>query len=180
MIFENSKVIVETIPLEHRVYTNGYLFREKPGERKLLVDEAIKRGVDKSYFNKAKQGYAVPGERDELVANHLITEDPDPPRSYAFCSDTIYLPRLAKQLQGVDILYHESTFLSEHDHLAAKTKHSTAAQAAQIAKDAEVGKLILGHYSTRYPDIGAFADDAQRIFQSVELAEDGKVFDFDS
>ncbi|PQB04305.1 ribonuclease Z [Aureitalea marina] len=179
VIFENSKVVVETIPLEHRVYTNGYLFREKPGDRKLIVEEAVKHGVDKSYFNKAKKGFDVPGEGDELVANHLITEDPDPPRSYAFCSDTIYLPRLTEQLKGVDFLYHESTFLSEHDHLATKTKHSTAAQAAQIAKDASVGKLILGHYSTRYPDIQAFADDAERIFQPVELAEDGKVFDFD-
>ena len=179
IIFEDSKVVVETIPLEHRVYTNGYLFREKPGERKLDAEAAVKLGVDRSYFYKAKQGFDVPGKDEQPVSNEMITQDPDPPKSYAFCSDTIYLPRLTDQLKGVDVLYHESTFLSEHEHLAEKTKHSTARQAATIARDAGVGRLILGHYSTRYPDLQAFAEDAKEVFDAVELAEDGKVFDFE-
>jgi ribonuclease Z len=180
VIYEDHKLTVETIPLKHRVYTNGYLFREKPGERKLDVNAAEVLRVDKSYFLKAKQGHDVPDNQGNMVANQLITSDPEPVLSYAYCSDTVYLPELAEQLRGVDVLYHESTFLSEHEHLCERTKHSTAAQAAKLAKEADVGTLILGHYSTRYPDLEAFRQEALGIFPRVELAEDGKRFQFEA
>ncbi len=178
VIFEDDKLTVETIPLKHRVYTNGFLFREKPGERKLILKAAQKAKVDKSLFNKVKQGYDVENELGDIIPNELLTEDPEPPKSYAYCSDTAYLPRVVNQIKGSDVLYHESTFLDHHHLLAEKTMHSTAKEAAAIAKKAEVGTLILGHYSGRYGDLSAFKSEAGQIFENVVLAEDGKSFEF--
>ena len=96
------------------------------------------------------------------------------PKSYAFCSDTAYEPKIIPQITNSTLLYHESTFLSEHQELAEKTKHSTAMEAAQIAKDAKVTALLLGHYSGRYGDYEVFRKEAQQVFENVELAEDGK------
>lgn len=179
VIFEDESLSVETIPLNHRVYTNGFLFREKPGDRKLLVHEALKYNIDKSLFKSLKKGKDVVSEDGELIANHLVTEAPPQPMSYAFCSDTIFDPGLVAQLKHVSVLYHESTFLESEIRLAEPTKHSTAKQAATIARDAEVGTLILGHYSTRYFSLDLFKEEAETIFSKVELADDGKEFVFE-
>lgn len=178
MLFEDEKVSVETIPLDHRVYTNGFLFREKPGERKLNLDAAVKSRIDNSYFSKVKQGHDVENRDGVLIKNETVTHPPDPPVSYAYCSDTAYLPKIVDQIKGVTVLYHESTFLESHQHLAEATKHSTAKEAAVIAKKAEAGTLILGHYSGRYEDLEDFRKEAQDVFDNVELAEDGKTFKF--
>jgi len=178
MLFEDEKVSVETIPLDHRVYTNGFLFREKPGERKLNLDAAVKSRIDNSYFSKVKQGHDVENRDGVLIKNETVTHPPDPPVSYAYCSDTAYLPKIVDQIKGVTVLYHESTFLESHQHLAEATKHSTAKEAAVIAKKAEAGTLILGHYSGRYKDLEDFRKEAQDVFDNVELAEDGKTFKF--
>lgn len=178
LIFEDDTVTVETIPLQHRVYTNGYLFKEKPRDRTLDVDAARAANIDLAYYNKIKKGYDVENRNGKLIPNEDITFDPPPPKSYAFCSDTIYHPEMVPQITGTDVLYHESTFLDEHDHLAVKTKHSTAKQAASIAKQAQVKTLILGHYSKRYGDLNLFKKEAQEIFSNVLLAEDGKKFSF--
>ncbi|NND62913.1 MAG: ribonuclease Z [Flavobacteriaceae bacterium] len=177
IIFEDEKVSVETIPLKHRVYTNGFLFREKPGERKLILKAAQKVKIDKSLFSKIKQGFDVENEAGEIISNAILTKDPDPSKSYAYCSDTSYYPKIVKQIEGVDVLYHESTFLDHHHELAEKTKHSTSKEAATIAKKAQVGRLILGHYSGRYGDLEDFRKEAKEIFENVELAEDGKTFE---
>ncbi len=178
LIFDDEKLTVETIPLNHRVYTNGYLFREKPGERKLNIEAARKRNVHLSYYNKIKQGFDVVSEDGLVIQNKEITFDPLPAKSYAFCSDTAYKPDIIPQLQNVEVLYHESTFLEEHQELCDKTKHSTAKEAALIAKGANVGTLILGHYSGRYGNLELFREEAEQIFKNVKLAEDGKFFDF--
>ncbi|AVI51870.1 ribonuclease Z [Pukyongia salina] len=177
-LFEDEKVSVETIPLDHRVYTNGFLFREKPGERKLNLDAAVKSRIDNSYFSKAKQGHDIENRDGVLIKNETVTHPPDPPVSYAYCSDTAYLPKIVDQIKGVTVLYHESTFLESHQHLAEATKHSTAKEAAVIAKKAEAGTLILGHYSGRYKDLEDFRREAQNVFDNVELSEDGKTFKF--
>ncbi|WP_310991830.1 ribonuclease Z [Aequorivita marina] len=178
IIFEDDKLTVETIPLKHRVYTNGFLFREKPGERKLDVETARERNIDLSYFNKIKQGFDVENKDGILIPNKEITFDPPPPQSYAFCSDTFYNPEMVTQIADTSVLYHEATFLEEHRHLCEKTKHSTAKQAAATAKAANVGTLILGHYSGRYRKLERFRDEAQEVFDNVELAKDGKRFAF--
>ncbi len=178
LIFEDDKITVETIPLKHRVYTNGFLFREKLGDRKLNVKAAAKYKIDKSYFQKIKKGHDIVLEDGSVIPNGELTFDPPKPKSYAYCSDTAYFPSIVQQIKNVDVLYHESTFLASEAHLVQKTKHSTATEAATIARDADVGTLILGHYSTRYKSIEAFKEEAQKIFPNVKLADDGKVFQF--
>lgn len=176
LIYEDETVSVYTIPLDHRIYTNGFLFKEKPGPRKLDPKAAAAANIDMAYFRKLKMGKDIPN-RDGVLIDHVkVTLDPDPVKSYAYCSDTAFAPEIVPLIQDVDALYHESTFLQEHEHLCEATKHSTAKQAATIAKMAGVGRLILGHYSTRYEDLSAFKAEAQEVFTAVELAEDLKEF----
>lgn len=178
LIFEDDKVTVETIPLIHRVYTNGYLFREKPRDRKLNVEAARAADIDLAYYNRIKRGFDVQNRKGQWIPNAEITFDPPPPKSYAFCSDTAYNPQMIPQIKNVTVLYHESTFLDEHLDLAEKTKHSTAKQAALIAREAEVENLILGHYSARYADKTRYKEEAERYFSPVFLSEDEKSFCF--
>lgn len=177
-IYEDEKLTVSTIPLDHRVYTNGFLFQEKEGERKLNVDAAEEYNIDKSYYRKLKLGYDVINNKGKLIENHLVTFPPEPPKSYAFCSDTQYYPPIIPLIKNVSVLYHESTFLETHKEYCDITKHSTAKQAATIAKNAKVGKLILGHYSTRYESIELFKEEAQTVFKNTDIADDFKVFEF--
>tara|TARA_R110002050_G_scaffold109796_5_gene221193 strand:+ start:2903 stop:3817 length:915 start_codon:yes stop_codon:yes gene_type:complete len=178
VIFEDNKVSVETIPLDHRVYTNGFLFKEKLAPRTLDIETATNYGIDKCYFQNIKNGKDIVLDDGRTITNDKLTFDPPKPKSYAFCSDTAYKPGIVPQIKEVDVLYHEATFLDSQLALAPKTKHSTAKEAASIAKQANVGQLILGHYSTRYKSIELFREEASEIFENVLLADDGKVFDF--
>jgi ribonuclease Z len=177
-IFEDDKVEVYTIPLNHRVYTNGFLFKEKFNERKLNVNAAEKAKINLAYYRKLKQGYDVVNEDGKLIKNEKVTASGKKPLSYAFCSDTMYDESIIPIIKDVDVLYHESTFLEKNKTLAEPTKHSTAKQAATIAKKANAKTLILGHYSTRYDSLNDFKIEARTVFDQVELAEDGKVFQF--
>lgn len=177
VIFEDDKVEVSTIPLDHRVYTNGFLFKEKPGDRKLDMNAVLNEDIEIAYYRKLKQGFDVENKNGDLVKNETVTFPPEKPKSYAFCSDTAYNEAIVPLIKNADVIYHESTFLEQHAHLAPKTKHSTAKEAAKIAKLANVGKLILGHYSTRYDDLNMFKTEANEFFENVELADDGKVFE---
>jgi ribonuclease Z len=179
VIYEDEKLSVETIPLIHRIYTNGFLFKEKRGDRKLLIDKAVSYNIDVSLFKSIKKGKDVTSESGELIPNHLLTADPEPTKSYAYCSDTAFNQKMIPQISGATVLYHESTFLQDKAQLAFPTKHSTAKEAALIAKEAGVKQLILGHYSTRYPNINLFREEAATIFPEVDLADDGKVFIFE-
>lgn len=176
IIFEDDKVTVITVPLKHRVYTNGFVFKEKLGERKINIEAVKDNNIDMSYLQKIKQGTDIENNDGKLILNKQITFDPEKPKSYAFCSDTQYYPACIPTIKNVTALYHESSFLDEHEYLCAKTRHSTARQAALIAKEATVDRLILGHYSTRYPSIDKFKAEAKQVFDNVELAEDGKKF----
>ena len=178
LIYEDEKVAIETIPLDHRVYTNGFLFKEKLGERKLNIAAVEKYKIDRSSYQNIKNGRDVTLENGQVVSNDLLSFDPPKPKTYAYCSDTAYSPEIIPQIKEADVLYHESTFLDSEAHLSSKTKHATAKEAAAIAKEANVGQLILGHYSTRYKSIDLFKKEAQTIFDRVELADDGKTFDF--
>jgi len=170
LIFEDDKVEVHTIPLDHRIYTNGFLFKEKSGERKLDMNAVLNADIDVAYYRKLKQGFDVENMDGIIISNQEVTKAPNKPKSYAFCSDTAYSEAIIPIIKDVDLLYHESTFLEKHEKLAAPTKHSTAKQAASIAKQAGVGTLLLGHYSTRYDNLKDFKLEAETIFESVELA----------
>lgn len=176
LIFEDDDVTVYTIPLNHRIYANGFLFREKPGERKLNINAVHEANVSTSYFHRIKQGFDVLNEKGETIPNGQLTMDPEPPKSYAFCSDTAFNMEIIQQIENVTVLYHEATFLDEHKELAERTKHSTAKEAGLIANGAKVETLILGHYSGRYEDLDLFRTEAKSEFENVELSEDGKVF----
>lgn len=175
-ILDHEKFTVDTLPLDHRVYTNGFLFREKKGKRRINAAAVEKFGISQAHMENLKQGKDIELDNGERIENSKLTYDPEPPRSYAFCSDTSYHPPLVPLIRHVDWLYHEATFLDHHQELALKTKHSTAEEAAKIAAAAEVKQLILGHFSSRYPDLDVFIEQAQLHFQSVHLAEDGKRF----
>lgn len=178
LIFEDDKVEVYTIPLKHRVYTNGFLFKEKLRERKLDINAVLNANINVAYYRKLKQGGDVINEDGVLIKNEAVTKPPQPPKSYAFCSDTAYNESIIPIIKDVTALYHESTFLEKNEALCKTTKHSTAKQAATIAKKASVSQLILGHYSTRYDDLSLFKEEAETIFKSVALAKDGETFEF--
>ncbi len=176
-IFEDEKVLVKTIPLQHRVYTNGFLFQEKAGARKLNMDAVLNYEIESCYYQKIKNGKDITLEDGRIIPNSELTFDPLPPKSYAFCSDTVYYEAVIPIIENVDVLYHESTFLESEEGLAQKTLHSTAKEAARIALKANVKQLILGHYSTRYESITLFKEEAETVFPEVFLAEDGKTFE---
>lgn len=178
VIFEDDKVIVTTIPLNHRVYTNGFLFKEKNTIRKINIDAVLNHDIELVYYNKIKNGGDITKEDGTIIKNELLSFDPEPEKSYAFCSDTAYDESIIPIISKCTVLYHESTFLDSEMHLTQKTKHSTAKEAALIAKKAEVSNLILGHYSTRYGNIELFKHEAQTIFETVHLANDGIEFEF--
>ena len=179
LILDHEKFTVTTLPLDHRIYTNGYLFREKVGSRKINASAVAEYGVAEADMENLKKGRDIQLADGSHIANEKLTFPPDPPRSYAYCSDTAYKPDLATMVHGVDCLYHESTFLDSHQDLAIKTKHSTASEAGHIAAVAQVKQLILGHFSSRYSDLNEFITQAQNHFQNVHLAEDGKRFLWD-
>ena len=177
IIFEDDKVIVKTIPLKHRVYTNGFLFQEKIKERKLNVNAVQNYEIETCYFQNIKNGKDIILEDGRIVLNSELTFNPEQPKSYAFCSDTIYNESIIPIIKNVDVLYHETTFLESEAALAKKTMHSTAKEAARIALQANCNQLILGHYSTRYESIKLFREEAQTIFENTLLGDDGKVFE---
>ncbi|MGZ3900684.1 MAG: ribonuclease Z [Bacteroidia bacterium] len=176
LLFEDDKLEVYCFPLKHRIYCTGFLFKEKPLPRKIDKYKLDKFGVSTSEILKLRKGMDVYNEQGQLVKNAEVTLDPLPPRSYAYCSDTIFNPAIVEYVKGVDVLYHESTFLDDHIARAKKTYHSTAKQAAQIALEAEAGKLLLGHYSARYGNLDNFLEEAKTIFNNCDLAIDGKKF----
>lgn len=178
VVFEDQKVVVTSIPLKHRIYTNGYLFSEKPSERRLNAPAAHDAHIDKAYFSKLKQGYDVTNNLGQLINNEEVTLDPPRAKSYAYCSDTAFSTSIVPLINKSNVLYHEATFLNEDEDLAGKTLHSTAAQAAEIAKLAHVQQLILGHFSSRYDDEDRFLKEAGAIFKPTFLAENGKVFEW--
>lgn len=173
VLYEDRSVIISTLPLSHRVPCCGYLFQEKPTLRHIRRDMIDFYHIPISQINNIKAGMDWTTEDGTQIPNERLTTPSDPVRAYAYCTDTTYRPQLAELLKGVTCLYHEATFAEEHAQLAKSTFHSTASQAAQIAKDAQAGQLILGHFSSRYKSEEVLLQEAQQIFPNTQLAEDG-------
>ncbi|MBX3164621.1 MAG: ribonuclease Z [Bacteroidetes bacterium] len=174
LIFEDDKIEVYSFPLKHRIYCTGFLFKEKPLPRKIDKYKLETLNISTADILKLKSGFDVVNENGELIKNEDATLSPPPPRSYAYCSDTVFDQNIVEYIKNVDLLYHESTFLDEHKERAKKTFHSTARQAAQIAKSANAKQLLLGHFSARYNKLNDFLKEAGDVFENCELAIDGK------
>jgi ribonuclease Z len=177
VVFEDNSLTVETIPLEHRMPCCGYLFREKatlPHIRRDMIDYLE---IPLSQINNIKMGADWTREDGTVVPNSQLVTPPDPPRSYAYCSDTRYIPTLHKRLKNVDLLYHESTYGEDNLGRAETYWHSTARQAAMVARDAGVKRLLLGHYSSRYQDEKVLLDEARTVFKETYLTDENDVFD---
>lgn len=173
VVYEDNKLIIYSIPLNHRIATTGFLIREKPRERKLLVELAKEDRVPIACYQTLKSGKDAVDEDGKCYSFETYTLPGSKPRAYAYCSDTAYLESVVEYVKEVDLLYHEATFLSTELERATKTFHSTAEQAAQIAKKAQVKHLIIGHLSARYDDGEAHLAEARAYFESVEVAYDG-------
>lgn len=170
VIYEDSRIEVSTIPLDHRVYCNGYLFREKPKDRHLNMAEISKYPeIETCDYHNLKRGKDFILSDGYILKNETLTNEPTKSVSYAFCSDTRYLESIVPIIEGVDVLYHEATFLHELKKMADYTGHTTALEAARIARKAGVGKLILGHFSNRYHDLSVFTKEAREVFAETYL-----------
>lgn len=171
-IYEDQRVEVFTIPLKHRIYCNGYLFREKQKPRHLNIKEIIKYPeIETCDYHNLKLGKDFILKDGYVLKNEVLTTEPTTSVSYAFCSDTRYSEEIIPIIQNVDVLYHEATFLHDLSEMAQHTGHSTALEAARIARKAQVGKLILGHFSNRYQDLSVFTDEARKIFAETHLPQ---------
>lgn len=175
-IFEDRYLTVETLEMEHRIPTFGFLIKEKTMNRNLRKESILKYKIPREQMAAIKDGANLVGPKGQIIPNHEITFAPPQSRAYAFCSDTAYSEKFLHQVKGVDLLYHEATFLHDKAAIAAEKTHSTTIEAATLAQKAGVKQLLLGHYSARYNDLESFREEAMQVFANTLLAEEGKVF----
>lgn len=177
LLMENNELIVQTIPLDHSLPCCGFLFKEKIKPRRMRKEKIQEFNISPEFIPSIKAGgdYIL---NDGTVLSHIeLTRGAQLPRSFAFCSDTKYYEKIIPQISGIDMLYHEATFLDELKERANQTFHSTAKDAATIALKSNVGKLIIGHYSQRYYDLNPLLFEARSIFSETYLAIEGEKFD---
>jgi len=177
-IYEDKNIEVHTIPLKHKILTNGFIIKEKPRPRKAKSEKLKFYEVPHYKIDGIKMGDDFETVQGEIIPNKTLTFPPEQERSYAFCSDTAYREKIIPLVNGVDVLYHETTFLEREIALAKKTFHSTAKQAGMIANQAKVGSLLIGHFSARYneEDYPQFLNEVQLEFQNVEISEEQRTY----
>ncbi|UKK76949.1 ribonuclease Z [Segatella bryantii] len=177
VIYEDRSLTIETIPLEHRIACCGFIFREKPLKPHIRRDMLDFLQIPVSQINNIKAGADWTTESGQVIPNSRLVIPADPARSYAYCSDTRYIPTLHQLLCGIDTIYHESTYTSDYEDRARLYYHSTSKQAASVARDAGAKQLLLGHYSARYIDESKILAEAKAIFPNSKLTDEGKIFD---
>lgn len=176
LIFEDNLIEIHHFPLKHRIATHGFRIQEKEKELNLDKDEFDKTGLSIAYIPKLRQGFDVTDDEGRTVKSDDVTFPAKKPKAYSFCSDTAYFEDIIPFIKGSDLLYHEATFTEKHKDRAKKTFHSTAKQAATIAKDAEVFKLIFGHFSARYKDVEEHIQEARSVFEKSFAVDDGVTY----
>lgn len=176
LIFETADMEVFTVPLNHKIECAGFVFKEKQKDRKLISSKITQYSIPVYMRSKIKKGEDLITDKGKVILNSELTEAPPKSYSFAYLSDTKVLKEVPEVVKEVDLLYHEATFLHELLDRANKTYHSTALQAAEFAAKANVGKLVLGHFSARYIDLQPFIDEASPVFANVKFAVDGKEF----
>lgn len=174
IIYDDGKLIVTSFPLKHRISTTGFVFRESIQPRHINKDAADRYGVPIIYYESLRKGLDFIADDGEIITNNLLTFPADIPRSYAYCSDTVYTESIVDSIMGADLLYHESTFAHDMVETAGLKMHSTNVQAATIAKKAGVRRLMIGHFSARYEDLTPLLNEASAVFSDTILAEEGK------
>lgn len=179
IILETKSLSVRTIPLHHRIPAVGFVFEEKPKERHINPDMTRFYQVPFSWMNRLKAGEDFITPDGSTVPNHILTTAPSPSLSYAHISDTAYMPHLAEKIGPVDLLFHETTYLDDLEIKAKQRGHSTASQAARVARDAGAKRLLTGHYSSRYNNDAPFLEEASKIFPDVILNREGLVIPLD-
>lgn len=179
VIYQDNLIEVKTIILNHRIPCTGFLFAERPRPRKLVKELLAEYQVPLEAYLPLKEGRDVTLPDGRVLLNSEMTNDPAPSRSYAFCSDTMFEPSVAEAVKGVDLLYHEATFLEDKLERARETFHSTAGQAAQVAVMAKAKRLIIGHFSARYKNLYPLLDEAKAVFENTTLALEGDRFSID-
>lgn len=172
VVYENRNVELLAFPLNHRVETFGFIIREKMPSHNVHKEAIAKYGLSLAEIGTLKRGEDVLRPDGGVIRNEDAAYVPFIPRSYAYCSDTAPFPELAEWVKGVSLMYHEATFPAEMSEMAEKTYHSTTLQAAQVARDAGVGRLLVGHYSSRFPSVDFFLDEIRTVFPDAELAHD--------
>ena len=179
VIYEDKVVTVTAFPLKHHYDTpvSGFLFREKERERTILKDRTAAWNVPIAFMQYLKRGEDFITPEGEIVANELLTVAPPPARSFAYMTDTLFRERFADYVRGVDLLYHEATYMNADAVLAKESYHSTTGQAARIAELAGVGKLLLGHFSARYTECSELLAEAREVFPNTFLCSDGDLFE---
>ncbi len=173
ILFEDKKLKVECFEVNHRIECWGFLFREKKNKRKIITAQAKKFKVPKSFYESLQKGEDFINEKKELIKNEILTTEVEPAKSYAYCADTAFHEPIAEKIKGVDLVYHESTYLDELSKKAGERFHSTSKQAAEIAKKAGAKRLLLGHFSSMYDSLGEFKKEACEVFENSEIAEEG-------
>ncbi len=176
IIYEDRSLTVSTIPLQHRLPTCGFLFREKPTLPHIRRDMIDYLEIPISQINNIKNGAGWTTDDGRTFSHEQLTTPADPPRAYAYCSDTRYVPTLHTIIKCVDLLYHESTYCLDSKQRAEAYYHSTAADAATVAKEAGVKRLLLGHFSSRYPDENVFLEEARTIFPESYLTHENDIY----
>jgi ribonuclease Z len=180
LLLDHPQLTVESIPLQHRIDCSGYLFREKTHPRK-LIRERLPDDIPVHFLKQLKEGRDILTDEGQIIhAADDVTTPGQRARSYAFCSDTRYVESLVTQLQGVDLLYHEATFLEDNAQRAAEVYHSTSKQAATIAANAGVGRLLIGHFSSRYKQYDPFVNEARTIFPETYIAVEGETISIEN
>ncbi|MFC2096416.1 ribonuclease Z [Bacteroidota bacterium] len=179
IIYEDEKLIVETIPLKHRVPTCGFKFTEKPHLRNLRKNVVEDYQIPISEIQSIREGYDYTKDNNKVILNSELTLPPYKARSYAYCTDTAYFEKIIPIIKDVDLLFHEATFAKNMVHQAKQTYHSTSEDAANIAKKAGVNRLLIGHFSARYKDVSPLVTEAKKIFPNTFSAEDGKKYTID-
>ena len=176
LLYEDKMIRIDQFPLSHRIPASGFMITEKKKERKLNAQLVERDNVQIAYYKKLKKGEDVVADDGTVFSYEKYTEEAPPPRSYAFCSDTKYFEKIIPYIEGVDLLYHEATYIEKHKEKANATKHSTAMQAALIAKKAKVKRLLIGHISARYETAELHLSESKSIFKNTILAEDGETY----
>jgi len=176
VLLDTKDVTVYSLPLRHRIPTTGFIFKEKKAQANMSKEAISKYKIGVRDIHLIKQGGDLTLENGEVIPHEALTSPAPEARSYAYCSDTSYLPENVAHIRGVSMLYHEATFIEKDIKVAKKTRHSTSAEAAEMAKAAKVGQLIIGHFSSRYSDDEVLLKEAKEVFHNTLVAEEGKTY----